>query len=160
MADFNNQLSYSWLLAETTGSISGFANLALDTSGFQNALDPEGYLYLSQSGDSKQLFLNYSPTGGDGSMPPLTLPGDADSNNRVDEADAAILAANWGQSGDWTTGDFNGDGTINALDASILAANWGDHNPLDSAVGVPEPGNLALLAAMAIIGLLRRRRNA
>ncbi|HLA85145.1 MAG TPA: autotransporter-associated beta strand repeat-containing protein, partial [Thermoguttaceae bacterium] len=159
MADFNNQLSYSWLLAETTGSISGFANLALDTSGFQNALDPEGYLYLSQSGDSKQLFLNYSPTGGDGSMPP-SLPGDADGNSQVDESDAAILAAHWGQSGDWTKGDFNGDGTINALDASILAANWGDHNPLESAVGVPEPGVFTLLAAMAMIGLLHRRRAA
>ncbi|HLA85134.1 MAG TPA: autotransporter-associated beta strand repeat-containing protein, partial [Thermoguttaceae bacterium] len=67
MDDFNNQLSYSWLLAETTGTISGFANLALDTSGFQNALDPEGYLYLSQSG-SNQLYLNYSPTGGEGLM--------------------------------------------------------------------------------------------
>jgi len=67
MADFNNQLSYSWLLAETTGSISGFANLSLDTSEFQNALAEEGYLYLSQSGDN-MLYLNYSPTGGEGLM--------------------------------------------------------------------------------------------
>ena len=76
MADFNNANSYSWLLAETTGTISGFANLDLDTSGFTNDLAAEGYLYLSQSGDTKQLFLNYSPTGGgEGMSLPVPEPG-------------------------------------------------------------------------------------
>jgi len=107
MADFNNQSSYSWLLAETTGTIYGFANLALDTSGFQNALDPEGYLYLSQSG-SNQIYLNYSPTGGDGLM---------------------------------------GGGGMSSM--SVLPAV---NNP------VPEPSTLALLVAMGVLGLLRRRR--
>ena len=106
MADFNNQSSYSWLLAETTGTITGFANLALDTSGFKNALDPEGYLYLSQSG-SNQLYLNYAPTGGEGLM---------------------------------------GGGDMASMSAFSTV-----NNP------VPEPGSFALLLAMGIFGLLRRR---
>lgn len=86
----------------------------------------------------------------------LFMPGDTDGDNRVDETDAATLAAHWGQSGDWYDGDFNGDGVINAVDASILAANW---NPGASAESspVPEPSVFALLAA-GLLGLLNRTR--
>jgi hypothetical protein len=47
------------------------------------------------------------------------------------------------------------DGTVN--DAAILAAHWGEGVEEES---VPEPGSLALLAGMAVMGVfcLRRRK--
>ena len=52
------------------------------------------------------------------------LPGDANHSGRVDDADAAILAAHWSSSGMILHGDFNGDGLVDDRDASILAAHW------------------------------------
>ncbi|HBO44452.1 MAG TPA: hypothetical protein DD670_11065 [Planctomycetaceae bacterium] len=55
------------------------------------------------------------------------IPGDADRNGIVDEADSLIVALNWGETSGmtWNHGDFNADGRIDAIDAAILAANWG-----------------------------------
>ncbi|NLE39750.1 MAG: peptidoglycan DD-metalloendopeptidase family protein [Pirellulaceae bacterium] len=85
------------------------------------------------------------------------IPGDANGNSRVDQEDAKILAAHWGQSGGWARGDFNNDGVVNALDASILAANWG-HGMRESAA-VPEPSALALLTALLFLAGSRLRRS-
>ncbi len=86
-----------------------------------------------------------------------TLPGDTNGDGRVDEEDAATLAANWGQSGGWAEGDFNGDGVVDAADASILAANWGDSASETNAV--PEPGavTMILLGALGLLLVPRRR---
>ncbi len=149
MADFDNELSYSWLLAETTGLIDGFGYLDLDTSGFQNELASAGYLHMSQSGDYRQLYLSYS----------LSVPGDANRDNHIDEADAGILAAHWGQSGGWTDGDFEGDGVVGPADAAMLAAHWGYSMSESTGVAVPEPSTLLLLGMGAIGLLVCRRRN-
>ena len=55
------------------------------------------------------------------------LPGDASGDGTVNEADKAIVSANWQmQSGaTWGDGDFNADGRVDDLDATIMAANWG-----------------------------------
>ncbi|MBN2293889.1 MAG: cadherin-like domain-containing protein, partial [Pirellulales bacterium] len=52
--------------------------------------------------------------------------GDANMDGTVNDADAAILAANWlTQSGaTWLQGDFNDDGQVNDIDATLLATNW------------------------------------
>jgi hypothetical protein len=79
------------------------------------------------------------------------LPGDANYSGTVDQADAAILAANWGKSGmSWRDGDFNGDGMVNAVDAAIFAAHFGatlapavEQSPLDQTV--LEPVEVVLL---------------
>ncbi|NLE37249.1 MAG: PEP-CTERM sorting domain-containing protein, partial [Pirellulaceae bacterium] len=148
MAGFDVKTPHSWLLAEATGFIYGFSNLGLDASGFENELDPGGYLHLSTAGNFKQIYLNYS----------LSMPGDANRDNRVDAADARLLAANWGKSGGWLDGDFNGDGIVNTLDASILAANWGYQAESGSPdQPVPEPTVPALLA-LGLLSLLARRR--
>lgn len=92
------------------------------------------------------------------------IPGDANNSGTVDEADALILANNWGVSGEeieWGDGDFNDDNVVNAADAAILAANWGATNIPESAP-VPEPSALLMLA-LGAVGLLtgaRRTRNA
>ncbi|HLA85586.1 MAG TPA: sialate O-acetylesterase [Thermoguttaceae bacterium] len=81
-------------------------------------------------------------------------PGDADGNNMVDASDAAILAAHWGESGEWFYGDFNDDGLVGPADASILAANWG-HGTSESTT-VPEPGILTIMILGASTLLWRR----
>jgi hypothetical protein len=52
-------------------------------------------------------------------------------------------------------GDFNGDGNVNDSDAAILAAHWGEG--VDEA-SVPEPGSLALLAGISVMGMVYLRR--
>ena len=76
------------------------------------------------------------------------IPGDANRDGFVNEADAAILATNWQTltGAIWAMGDFNGDYAVNDVDAAILAANW-----QSAASGaVPEPGTITLAA----LGLL------
>jgi hypothetical protein len=89
-----------------------------------------------------------------------TIPGDTDGNSIVNEVDAAVVASHWGATeltGGFSVGDFNADGAVNAADASIQAANWGSHTG-EGAAGVPEPGAVAVLAAMALAALVRRSR--
>ena len=68
MPNFNNANSYQWLLASTTGTMPSNLTslLTLDGTGFQNALASAGRIYLSESSDNKNLYLNYAPTGGTG----------------------------------------------------------------------------------------------
>ena len=90
------------------------------------------------------------------------LPGDANHDGKVNDADAVILAGNWLASGSevtWGMGDFNGDQKIDDIDATILAVNW----QTTTTASVPEPSALVLLAVgMLAAGLarLRRRRSA
>ena len=51
----------------------------------------------------------------------------------------------------------NGDRNVDDADAAILAAHWGEGVGEES---VPEPGSLALLAGIAVMGMvyLRRRK--
>ncbi|MBN1589188.1 MAG: PEP-CTERM sorting domain-containing protein [Pirellulales bacterium] len=90
-----------------------------------------------------------------------TIPGDTDGNNIVNEADAAVLANNWGANvgtGGFTMGDFNGDTIVDAADAAILAANWGTHTPPSESAAVPEPSLIVLLmAGLASLAIGRRR---
>ena len=88
----------------------------------------------------------------------LVIPGDADLDGVVDDADAAALANNWqtGPGATWAMGDFNEDGFVNDLDATILATNWG----AVAQAAVPEPSVLAGLVVLMLAGLLAsvRRR--
>ncbi len=55
------------------------------------------------------------------------IAGDANEDGRVDEDDAAIVAANWQtmSGANLADGDFNSDGKVDDLDAVIMATNWG-----------------------------------
>lgn len=54
----------------------------------------------------------------------FVLGGDANRDRGVNISDFSILAANFNQSGIFSTGDFNYDGTTGINDFSILAANF------------------------------------
>ncbi len=82
--------------------------------------------------------------------------GDANGDGKVDEVDAARLAANWLGSGGWAQGDFNEDGVVNDADATIMAANW--HYGVSQA-SVPEPRAFApLLAVLGSLLIMQYKR--
>ena len=111
-----------------------------------------------------------------------TLPGDLDLSGRVDGADFALLARNFGRSGrEWHEGDVDFDGTVDGSDFTLLAANFGRTSAGDGrAVGdaegaallafasahdlpapaVPEPAAAAVVLCGASALLLRRPRKA
>ena len=90
------------------------------------------------------------------------LPGDANHDGKVNDADAAILADNWQADGvevTWGMGDFNGDQKVDDIDATILAANW----QTTTTASVPEPSTLVMLTVgmmLACAARLRRSRSA
>jgi hypothetical protein len=49
----------------------------------------------------------------------------------------------------------NTDTVVNDADAAILAAHWGEGT---GEARVPEPGSLALLAGIAVMGMVYLRR--
>ena len=94
-----------------------------------------------------------------GQHPIPVIPGDANTDGVVDEADAAIVAANWLTIGSaaWFQGDFNSDDNVNDTDATLMAANWGYGTGL--AASVPEPGaSVGLLMISIVFGLVHARR--
>ena len=88
------------------------------------------------------------------------MPGDANLDGVVNDADAAILASNWqtASGATWAMGDFNDDGAVNDIDATLLAANW-QSGIAGSNATVPEPGVLTLLAFALTVILSLRHRN-
>jgi hypothetical protein len=94
------------------------------------------------------------------SLPPPSLPGDANLDGVVDRRDLVIVAQNYGtrQGAIKAMGDFDEDGVVGLTDAAI----WRNHSTamLASPAAVPEPAGM-LLAAPAIVLLIaygRRRR--
>ena len=99
-------------------------------------------------------------SGGANDLTTLTqfLPGDANEDGTVNNADLTIVLENYNQSGkSWTDGDFIGTGTVNGVDLNIVLSNFGKSSE------VPEPAGLALFGVGAVglsAYLWRRSRNA
>jgi autotransporter-associated beta strand protein len=94
-----------------------------------------------------------------------TLPGDATLDGTVNFDDLLKLAASYNTTGGWGQGDFNYDGQVNFDDLLKLAANYNTSLPGSFAgdwalaqAAVPEPTTLAVVAAVAVAPLGRRRR--
>lgn len=98
----------------------------------------------------------------------LPLAGDANNDGRVDRADAAIVAANFGRSGaevNWSMGDFDGDLKVSLFDLAALQQHLqlGPDGPTSLvAASVPEPAAWALassgVVACAGITVYRSRK--
>jgi hypothetical protein len=86
------------------------------------------------------------------------LPGDANEDGWVTDADYTIWADNYGATGaTWQMGDWNGDGEVTDADYTIWADNYGaGYNAQPNA---PEPLTaIAVLTSGGLVaGYLRRR---
>jgi GDSL-like lipase/acylhydrolase family protein len=82
---------------------------------------------------------------------PVPLPGDANRDGLVSDADYSLWVDFYGMSTTWATGDFNADGLSTDADYTIWADNYGA-----TAGSAPEPVSVALLA-LGSLALLRRR---
>jgi hypothetical protein len=81
------------------------------------------------------------------------LPGDANEDGVVSDADYTIWADNYGASGaSWDMGDFNGDGEVSDADYTIWADNYGSGGG-----AIPEPATISLIALSALVALRRRK---
>jgi autotransporter-associated beta strand protein len=89
-----------------------------------------------------------------------TLRGDANLDLTVNSTDFNAMLSGYGTSGAvWTNGDFTHDGKVNTQDFNLLSGNFGSNLPVSAptlGAMVPEP---ATLGAVAILGLLSRRRH-
>lgn len=118
----------------------------------------------------------------------LTLPGDANSNGKIDADDYAILDRGFARynagaiaasDAGWTDGDFNGDGVVDAADyflidttfaqnggtfsPDVLAARgaaFGDAYVANLLAAVPEPSSLLAACGLGLLPLGRRRGRA
>ena len=95
---------------------------------------------------------------------PPDVPGDANSDGKVDGSDVTILAGNWQYGvgmeepdGTWDMGDFNGDGMVDGSDVTILAGNW-QAGVTSEAASVPEPSAMVLLVTTIVFFLVRSRK--
>ncbi len=87
------------------------------------------------------------------------IAGDLNGDGGVGIDDLDIVLRNWGPAarlGDWTIGDATNDGWVGEDDLQVVLDNWNAGNPPPS-VNVPEPGTAAVLGAV-LLGAVRRRR--
>jgi hypothetical protein len=111
-------------------------------------IDDVGNIYFSCSRTSYYVYRVFTEG-------PDLVPGDANADGVVDDADASILGANWrSDNATWEMGDFNRDHNVDDRDAAILAAHW-EYGPDEStssaaptSTALPEPSALLLLISM------------
>ena len=140
-----------------TGTIfSGVWNEGMDYVVFSDIIAVDGIIEcLFESANPT----NYGTLSGLQIVPSSTVfvPGDANRDGVVDADDAAILAANWLETGKgWGQGDFNDDGTVDDLDATLLAANW--QVGVASSATVPEPSIAIMLTSIVLSIVFSRLR--
>ncbi|HSV16260.1 MAG TPA: hypothetical protein VLI90_18500 [Tepidisphaeraceae bacterium] len=106
-------------------------------------------------------------TGNDVTLTTIEMPGDANSDQKVDVGDLGVLATNYNTTAGatWAMGDFDGNGRVDVADLGALATYYGQSSAdspapalaLSSTSAVPEPAATGL-AAMVVVGFGRRMR--
>ncbi|MHB1033919.1 MAG: laminin B domain-containing protein [Pirellulales bacterium] len=88
------------------------------------------------------------------------VPGDADTNDRVDIFDVAIVQTKYGTTSGaaWADGNFDGNGTVDIFDVAMMQVNYG-YGVASSPSPVPEPSTLVLggLGAMLLLAWRNHR---
>lgn len=90
----------------------------------------------------------------------IVSPGDYDQDGDVDPDDYALWKNTFGATGADLAADGNNDGIVNAADYNIWREHLSTAAVTPSALQVPEPSTLLLLAASAIAALAVRRPQA
>jgi hypothetical protein len=92
---------------------------------------------LSASGGPSRIGDFIAGTLGIDDVRALRLPGDANFDGAVNGTDFALLAGNFGKTGQtWNTGDFNFDSAVNGTDFALLAGNFGKTIPSSAAASI------------------------
>ena len=136
-----DEVEYEWALLETA------------TMGTDYTLE-----YLTEGDLAGYTLLTVLAAG------PVPVTGDVNGDGKVDGSDVTVLAGNWqvgvddGQTATREMGDLNDDGRVDGADVTILAGNW-QYGVEAETSAVPEPSVMALvLAALAMLGSVGRRR--
>jgi hypothetical protein len=80
----------------------------------------------------------------------FSLTGDVNRDRLVNGSDFAILAGNFGKSGQaYAAGDLNGDGSVNGTDFQLLASNFGQRLPAIPALVAASASQRALVQPVA-----------
>jgi len=167
----------TWVMSPHTMSLNGIETLTAAVSGSTVTLyagtsegifryvDATGYNQDIPAGDSFGSAFIPAATNTEfrGLAFAPTITGDVNLDGVVNGLDISQIAGHWLQSGVGVPGDVNSDGVVNGLDISLIAANWlhTAGGGAGTAVSVPEPSTLALLAAGLFGGVLQacwRRR--
>jgi len=148
--------------------LENFQSYTLDWTFTSNAFwgeDPAGTWNLalydrdtaagSQQDNVAVRWKSFEVTMRSGTLIPVStpLPGDANSDGRVDGDDAVIVTRNLGlvTGAAWENGDFDHDGVVGLKDATILQSHMGPILPsaITQPAHVPEPGT-SILAFIAV----------
>ena len=124
---------------------------------FGDAMDtPLTDVCVPAGGGCNHIYRGVHPGDDDALIAPRVLPGDADRNGAVEQADFDVWRASFGST-TLLAADHNGNGTVDAADYVIWRKNLGLSAGSGGAVGVPEP-SAAVLASIALTALLAARR--
>ena len=102
-----------------------YGSPAINAGSNELAVDAQGNPLATDIAGNPRIINRTVDIGAYESSEPARLPGDANLDKAVTNADALIVSGNWlMQSGaTWADGDFNGDGRVDGIDATLLAAN-------------------------------------
>ena len=103
-----------------------------------------------------------------GSLSDLYVPGDANLDAAINEADLAAMALSFGSFGqggnvNWRQGDFNGDGNVDFGDLALAAPHFGNvftggPEALGAPTQLPEPHGITILGIVGLALLQPRQR--
>lgn len=117
--------------------------------------DPQGW----KVSHNTTVSVSSDTPGGTFSLFELVPRSDLNSDGSVDVFDIALVAGNWGATGEpgLLAGDANKDGDVDIFDVALIAQNWSGA----SSAAVPEPSAASLLlVAMSAWAFVRRSRRA